>query len=116
MEVEDEVQLADIAEVAVQHLHKLVDDLQGDQLVVGAVHAHHKVQAGIPLVDHLQTRRGVRRGNTNAGAMQMHRCAVSRGICMVLGTGTHCISAVQTFELEGSQLAQQHPGDSACLP
>lgn len=53
MEVEDKVQLADVAKVAVQHLHILVDDLQGDQLIVSGVHAHHKVQAGIPLVDHL---------------------------------------------------------------
>lgn len=55
MEVEDEVQLADIAKVAVQDLHIVVDDLQRDQLVVALVNAHHKVQAGIPLVHHLQS-------------------------------------------------------------
>ena len=53
MEVEDEVQLADVAKVAVQHLHIVVDDLEGDKLVIPQVDAHHKVQAGIPLVHHL---------------------------------------------------------------
>lgn len=34
VEVEDQVQLADIAKVLVEHLNKLVDDLQGDELVL----------------------------------------------------------------------------------
>ena len=34
VEVEDEVQLTDIAKVAVQNLHIVVNDLQRDQLVV----------------------------------------------------------------------------------
>ena len=54
VKVEDEVQLADIAKVAVQDLNKVVNDLQREQLIVCGVHAHHKVQAGIPLVHYLQ--------------------------------------------------------------
>ena len=53
VEIEDEVQLTDIAKIAVQHLHILMDHLESDQLVVGDVHSHHKVEAGIPFVDHL---------------------------------------------------------------
>lgn len=43
MEVENEVKLADIAKVAVQHLHKVMDDLQSDQLIVSCVDAHNKI-------------------------------------------------------------------------
>ena len=34
VEVEDEVQLADVAEVAIQHLHEVVDDLHCIVLVI----------------------------------------------------------------------------------
>ena len=53
VEVEDEVQLADVAKVAVQHFDILMDHLKSDQLIVGDVHSHHKVQTGIPLIDNL---------------------------------------------------------------
>lgn len=53
VKVEDQIQLTDIAKVSVEHLHKVVHKLQCDQLVVTAVNAHDKVQAGIPLVHNL---------------------------------------------------------------
>lgn len=58
VEVEDEVKLADIPKVAVQNLHIVVYELQGDKLVVAGVNAHDKVQAGIPLVHHLEVDKG----------------------------------------------------------
>ena len=51
VEVEDEVQLAHIAEVVIQDFHKQVDALQVCQLVVSHIHAHGKVQSRIPPVD-----------------------------------------------------------------
>ena len=53
VEVEDEVQLAHVAEVPVQHLHEVMNHLQSDQLVVPAVNAADKIQARVPLVHHL---------------------------------------------------------------
>jgi len=53
VKIEDQIQLTDITKVSVQHLHKMVHKLQCDQLVVTAVNAHNKVQAGIPLVHNL---------------------------------------------------------------
>lgn len=54
MEVENEIQLTYIAKVPVQNLHKVVYQLQGDELIITAVNAHDKVQTGIALVHHLQ--------------------------------------------------------------
>ena len=39
MEVEDEVELADVAEIPIQALHEVVDGLQAEQLVVLRVDA-----------------------------------------------------------------------------
>lgn len=43
VEVEDEVELTDVAEVAVKDLDKVVDDLERDELVVGGVDADEEV-------------------------------------------------------------------------
>ena len=53
VKIEDKIQLTDIAKVSVKNLHKMVHKLQCDQLVVTAVNAHNKVQAGISLVHNL---------------------------------------------------------------
>lgn len=53
MEVEDEVQLADVAEEVVQDLDKQMYALQIRQLIVGHVDAHREEQTRIPPVDHL---------------------------------------------------------------
>ena len=53
MEVEYEIQLTDIAKVFVKHLHIVVDDLQGNKLVVGVINSHDKIEACIPFVHHL---------------------------------------------------------------
>ncbi|RNC55874.1 hypothetical protein TcCL_ESM06633 [Trypanosoma cruzi] len=47
MKVEDEIELADIAKVAVQYLHKMVDDFQHDQLVIVFVDGSNKIKGGI---------------------------------------------------------------------
>ncbi len=53
VEVEDQVQLADVVEVMVQDLHEQVHALEVGQLVVRDVHAQHEEEARIPPVDHL---------------------------------------------------------------
>mmetsp|Transcript_28919 Transcript_28919/g.64205 ORF Transcript_28919/g.64205 Transcript_28919/m.64205 type:complete len:200 (+) Transcript_28919:39-638(+) len=53
VEVEHDVQLADVAEVLVQQLHEQVDGLHQQQLVVRSVRAEHEVQPRIPAVDEL---------------------------------------------------------------
>ena len=53
MEVEDDVELADVAEVTVEDLHEEVDHLQRHQLVVGLVDAGDEEERGVALVDHL---------------------------------------------------------------
>lgn len=52
VKVEDEVQLADVAKVAVQQLDKEVDALQQSKLVVTHIHAQRKVEASVAPVDY----------------------------------------------------------------
>ena len=44
MEVKDEVQLANIAEVAIEDLDEMMDDIQHDQFVIFLLYARHEVQ------------------------------------------------------------------------
>ncbi len=53
VKVEDNVELADVAEELVQELHKQMDGLQVRQLVVRHVHPQGKVQARVPPVNQL---------------------------------------------------------------
>lgn len=53
VKVEHQIQLAHVAEKAIQHLHKQVDALQVCQLVVGHVHAEAEEQACVPPVNDL---------------------------------------------------------------
>ena len=48
MEVKDEVQLANIAEVAIEDLDEMMDDIQHDQFVIFLFYARHEVQRRIP--------------------------------------------------------------------
>ena len=48
MEVKDEVQLTNIAKVAVEDLDEMMDDIQHDQLVVLLLNARYEVQGRIP--------------------------------------------------------------------
>ena len=56
VEMEHEVELADVAEVLVKHLHEVVDHIERQQLVVGAVDGANKVQARVALVHKLEVR------------------------------------------------------------
>eukprot|EP00968_Pinguiococcus_pyrenoidosus_P002225 scaffold115_cov241-Pinguiococcus_pyrenoidosus.AAC.12 len=47
VKIEDDVQLADVAEVLVQERHEEVDPLEGAQLVLIRVHSKREVQAGV---------------------------------------------------------------------
>lgn len=53
MEVEYEIELADIPKVFIQNFHKVVDDFKGYELIVSLINAHDKKEAGISLVDYL---------------------------------------------------------------
>ncbi len=53
VKIEHQIQLADIAEVMVQNLHKQVDRLEIRQLVVSHVNTHAEVKPSIPPVDDL---------------------------------------------------------------
>ena len=48
MEVKDEVQLTNIAKVAVEDLDEMMDYIQHDQFVVFLLYAGHEVQRRIP--------------------------------------------------------------------
>lgn len=50
VEIEDDVQLAHVPEVAVQHLHEEVDLLEGDELVVVLIYARYKKQGCVPVL------------------------------------------------------------------
>lgn len=47
MEVENKIELADIAKVAVQNLDEVMNDLQSNELIISGVHAHHEIEASI---------------------------------------------------------------------
>ena len=53
MEIEDQIELADIAEVVVQNLHKQVNRLQICELIVCHIYAEAEAQPGISPVDDL---------------------------------------------------------------
>lgn len=53
VKVEDEIEFTDVAKVAVKDLHKVVNHLQGDQLVVVHVHADDEEERGVSLVNDL---------------------------------------------------------------
>lgn len=53
MEIEDEVELADVSEVLVEDLDEGVNELEHDELVVGLVDDHDEVETGVTLVDYL---------------------------------------------------------------
>eukprot|EP00350_Pseudokeronopsis_sp_OXSARD2_P013393 CAMPEP_0170545706 /NCGR_PEP_ID=MMETSP0211-20121228/4072_1 /TAXON_ID=311385 /ORGANISM="Pseudokeronopsis sp., Strain OXSARD2" /LENGTH=132 /DNA_ID=CAMNT_0010849755 /DNA_START=22 /DNA_END=416 /DNA_ORIENTATION=- len=53
VEVEDQVELTDTAEVLVEDLYEQVDELQGGQLVVPSLDTDRKEQTRVPPVDDL---------------------------------------------------------------
>jgi hypothetical protein len=53
VEVEHQIQLADVAEKGVEHLDKEVDRLEVGELIIVCVDAGAKEEAGVPPVDDL---------------------------------------------------------------
>lgn len=53
MEVEYEIQLADIAEVFVENLHEALHQFQDDQLILVLVDDGYEVETGVSFVDDL---------------------------------------------------------------
>lgn len=53
MEVEYEIQLADIAEVFVEDLHEALHQFQDDQLVLVLVDDGYEIETGVSFVDDL---------------------------------------------------------------
>jgi hypothetical protein len=54
IEIEHDVEFADVAEVLVEGLHEEVDELQVQQFVVVDVDADGEVESGVPFVDDLE--------------------------------------------------------------
>lgn len=54
MEVENKVQLTNIAKILIQSLDKLVDNFESDEFVVFSVNASYKIKACIATVDNLR--------------------------------------------------------------
>jgi len=54
VEVKNNIELADIAEVLVEQLHKQVDGLHQKKLVVINIYPKNKIQARIPPVNNLK--------------------------------------------------------------
>lgn len=53
MEVEYEIQLADIAEVFVEDLHEALHQFQDDQLILVLVDDGYEIETGVSFVDDL---------------------------------------------------------------
>ena len=53
VEIKNQVQLAHVPEILIQHLHKSLDQLQDNQLVFVFVHDRDKVEASISFIDDL---------------------------------------------------------------
>jgi hypothetical protein len=72
LEVEYYVKLTDVAIVFIHLFNVTVDDLEGDQLVVGGVAASDEKQGGIASIDNLAVYwgRAVRTGSTSEQKMQ----------------------------------------------
>ena len=51
MEIENEIELADVAEILVEHFDEVMDDFQDVELVVCDVYTATEVETGIALVD-----------------------------------------------------------------
>ena len=51
MEVEDQIQLTDIAKVTVKDFHKMMDNFEGDKFVIVLVYGAYKVQGSVPSCD-----------------------------------------------------------------
>ena len=51
MEIKNQVQLAHVPKVLIQHLHKSLDQLQDDKFIIIFINDSDKVQGSISLVD-----------------------------------------------------------------
>ena len=49
VKVKDEIKFADVGEVSVEHLHKVVNTIQHNQLIVILINTRCKVQTCVPL-------------------------------------------------------------------
>ena len=54
VEVEDQIKLADVAKVVIEHFDKEVDGLQESQLVIGRVAGDGEVEPGVAAIDDLE--------------------------------------------------------------
>jgi len=54
VEIENQVQFADIVEILVEHFHKVVDSLEIHEVVVADVDADAKVESGVSPINDLE--------------------------------------------------------------
>lgn len=53
MEVEDEIEFADISKVFVEDLHKALHEFQNNQLIMILIHDGYEVKTGVALIYYL---------------------------------------------------------------
>ena len=53
MEIEDEIELANIAKIFIQNFHKRMDEFKHDKFIVVFVHDRDKVETGVALIYNL---------------------------------------------------------------
>lgn len=85
MEVKDEVELANIAKVAVKYLDEVMDDVQHDQLVVFLLNARNEVQRCIPETMRMYAQLDERPESQNngfvildVGGKRCHECIIKK--------------------------------------
>lgn len=66
MEIEDEIKFTHVPKMSIQDLHEVVDNFQGDELVIARIYSDNKIQASVPLVHNL--RRKLKLKNESAGS------------------------------------------------
>jgi hypothetical protein len=54
VKIEDQIELAYVAEIPIENLHKEVDRVESHELVVGVLDATDEIQTRVPLVDELE--------------------------------------------------------------
>lgn len=113
VKVEYQIQLTNIAKVAVQNFHKMVNDLKSDQLIIPRVYTHNKVQACIPLVHNLQV-------HSSAWCSSFRRhscmcCTASRNICQRPSRKKSCPIRILCCHVAFSLLLYLRPESNASM-
>lgn len=92
VEVEDQVQLAHVAEELIEHLDKEMDGLQIGQLVVVGVDADAEEQPGVPAVDDLGGREVLADQTGVGGGLGRRRAELDKvGLVLLVAGGDEAV-------------------------